>query len=175
MRSFTSFYNAEHCPDKSVEPSAPTLEEGVNKCCARAQKSVVCYTPKNSHDIVSCTSARNGDVLLFLNDPRAVTIPAGAIIDNVEFFGVAGFSTKDVFSIGLGQMNQDISFPLIVDADPAMANERAGGCRDFISVHPDGRNDKKIVLTNSYINVELGQPITSGYLQIIIRYHLKSV
>jgi hypothetical protein len=64
---------------------------------------------------------------------------------------------------------------LIVDADPAMANERAGGCRDFSSFHSDGRNDKKIVLTNSNVNIELGQPITVGSLQIVIRYHLKIV
>lgn len=160
------------------KPSAPLYEE-IKKCggCVRSQKILTCYTPRNSSGIVSCVfDNKEEDKILFVKDKRAATIPSGAIIDSVEFFGVDNFYTKDYFSIGLGQLNEDISFPLIVDSDSDIANERVGGYRDFPSdKNNNGKNDKYIVLTPSYVNVELQQPIVSGYIQIIIRYHMKII
>lgn len=151
--------------------------------CPWSQKILVCYTPRNQNqietnnndngEIISCVTERNVDKLVFTMDPRAAIVPNGAIIDSIEFFGNDGFSTKDVFGIGLGQMNHDISFPLIVECDTSIANERAGGSREFLSYRSDGRNSKIMVANDSYVNVDLSHPITSGYLQIVIRYHNK--
>jgi hypothetical protein len=178
MRSFTSARNAPYTLKHQIEPSAP-MEYDTGMCsagCQRAQKILVCYTPAdNSNGTVSCVSDRADPYVMFTTDKRAAVIPAGAIIDSVEFFGINGFSTKDVFSIGFGQLNQDIQFPLIIDAEPAVANERVGGFREFNSFHPDGRNEKNIVILPSFVNVDLGEPITCGSLQIVIRYHMKIV
>lgn len=165
----------------TIVPSAPMSYLYNNEyttcstACKRAQKILVCYTPKNAAGIVSCVSDRDGDALIFTTEERAVMIPSGAIIDSIEFFGLDNFSTKDVFSIGFGQLNQDITFPLVIDTDSGIANERVGGCRDFSSCQSNGANTKNIVIIPSYINVELNQPITSGSLQIVIRYHLRII
>lgn len=175
-----SLYPAlKYTDDTWIRPSAPRFDDfdGEKKCgCSRSQKILTCYTPKNSSGIVSCVSDnKDEDKVLFVKDKRAAIVPNGAIIDSIEFFGADNFYTKDYFSIGLGQLNQDISFPLIVDADSDTANEKVGGCRDFYSVQSNGKNDKNIVLMPSYVNVELQQPIVSGYLQIVIRYHTKII
>lgn len=141
-----------------------------------SQKTLVCYLPKselNTTEIVSCVVEKGGPTLVYTTDSSAATIPEGAIIDSIEFFGYDNFTTKDVFSIGLGQLNEDISFPLIQKTTAAIANERVGGCRDFISYSNDGNNLKNIVICNSHVNVELGEPVTHGGLQIVIRYHMK--
>lgn len=143
--------------------------------CPWSQRSSVCYTPRESDGLVSCANRRDSDKLVFTMDPRAAVIRAGAIIDSVEFFGVDGFSVKETFSIGLGQMNHDISFPLIVDADSSIANERSGGFREFLSCRADGRNSKVMVATDSFVNVDFAAPVTAGSLQVIVRYHDKNV
>lgn len=159
-----------------VAPSAPDVDkEQLCSMCERYQKILVCYTPKNANGVVSCVLQKNNDPLVFTTDERAAIVPAGSIIDSIEFFGIDYLITKEAFSIGLGQLNQDISFPLIVDTDTSISNERVGGCRDFVSYYPDGHNEKKILLCDNNVNVALSNPITSGYLQIVIKYHHKVV
>ena len=187
LRSFTSArsapYNVTTFSNEAaiVVPSAPpaTDYDAVPFCksgdCARSQRVLVCYTPSGAKSTVSCVLDRHDEPIVFTNDKRAAVVPAGAIVDSIEFFGIDGFASKDVFSIGLGQLNQDIAFPLIVDSDSSIANERVGGFREISSSNPDGRNEKNLVISNSFVNVELQQPITSGSLQIVIRYHNKLV
>lgn len=138
-------------------------------------KTLVCYLPttETSAEVVSCVCEKGGGRLVFTTDSSAATIPEGAIIDSIEFFGYDNFSTKDTFSIGLGQLNEDISFPLIQNTTAAIANERVGGFRNFISCGNDGKNLKNIVICSSHVNVELGEPVTQGGLQIVISYHMK--
>lgn len=151
-----------------VQPSAPVEVD------PRLQRTLVCYIPVGMDaGIVSCTQVRGGGKLVFTTDHRCAIVPAGAIIDSVEFFGYDNFGTKDVFSIGLGQLNTDITFPLVQNADSTIANEKMGGCRDFISCEPDGKNLKNIVVYDSHVNVDLGKPVTNGGLQIVVRYHMK--
>lgn len=155
----------------SLAPSAPVIDE-------HAQKTLVCYIPSNISDerkIITCTRINGGSKLVYLTDPRAAVLKSGSIIDSVEFFGFNNFTTKDSFSIGLGQMNNDISFPLVIDTTADIANERVGGCIDFISMCHDGKNMKNIVLYDSCVNVDLNEPVTAGGLQIVIRYHSKYI
>ena len=143
----------------------------------RNQKVLVCYLPITS-DIgtISCTLEKGVDKLVFTTDHRKATIPANSIIDSIEFFGLDGFSTKDVFSIALGQLNSDVNaFPLVVDTDCSIANERMGGCRDFVSCASDGKNNRNIVIYDSIVNVDLQAPVIQGGLQIVIKYHSKLV
>lgn len=142
----------------------------------RSQQVLVCYLPNNSIDgVVSCTHEKDGDRIIFTTDCNAAMVPADAIVDSVEFFGYNGFSTKDVFSIGLGQLNSDITFPLIQDADSSIANDRVGGCRDFFSFDRDGKNIRSIVISDSNVNVALSSPVTQGGLQVVIKYHMKFI
>lgn len=152
------------------------------------RRMLTCYLPceareardEESNDlsttrIVSCVLNKCNGTIVFTTDINAAIIPSGAIIDSVEFFGYDTFVTKNDFSIGLGQLNCDISFPLIQNTTSTIANERVGGCRDFISCAQDGKNIKNVVLTNSHVNVELSSPVTSGGLQIVVHYHMKMI
>lgn len=112
-------------------------------------------------------------VLEYLIDQNLATVPANAIIDKIEFFGINGFATKGSFSIGLGQLNGSIMVPLIENATAAIANEKVGGCREFASNAADGRNAKTLVLLQSNVNAVLEHPVTAGSLQVVIEYHLK--
>lgn len=108
-------------------------------------------------------------------DQNLVVIPANAIIDKVEFFGVNGFATKGTFSIGLGQLNSSILTPLIENTTAMIANEKVGGCREFVSNAADGKNGKILVLLQSNINIVLENQVTAGNLQVVIEYHLKPI
>jgi hypothetical protein len=144
--------------------------------CERSQKIIVCYTPTAIDATnVSCLKSVDSPKAVLTTDSNLATVPTNAIIDTVEFFGINNFSTKDVYSIGLGQLNQGITFPLIDDADADTANEKVGGCRSFFSDRTDGRTEKNIVLYQSNVNVILNQPIVSGGLQVVIYYHLKII
>lgn len=145
------------------------------KCNHSCNFKVLCYTPKNSTGIVSLTKNSNTIKKTITTDQDLVIIPSNAIIDSVEFFGVDGFSTKGSFNIGLGQLNDSILMPLIENTDSTIANEKVGGCRQFISNAANGKNNKNLVLFDSNINISLENPITSGYLQIVISYHMKPV
>lgn len=158
--------------------SAPPAEHHSMHIDPRSQHILVCYLPDIPDDdegVISCTLKRKGEKLVFTTDNRAAMIPEGAIIDSVEFFGINGFITKEVFSIGLGQLNTDISFPLVQDTNSTIANESVGGCRDFLSYDRDGKNIRNIVICNSNINVDLGAPVIHGELQIVVKYHMKVV
>jgi len=115
----------------------------------------------------------NTNIKKITTDNSLIIIPANSIIDRVEFFGINNFSTKGVFNIGLGQLNGNILNLLIENATIEISNERHGGCRDFISINPDGSNTKNLVLVNSFVNVNVEHPITSGYLLVQITYHTK--
>lgn len=168
-------HNYKTCPPQKnvVTPSAPPPPSKHDSY--RDSRILVCYTPANSETTVTCSSVRDSPKIIFTTDPTAAVIPMNAIIDSIEFFGLDNFTYKGSFSIGLGQLNSDISFPLIIDSDAEIANERIGGCRDFISQTPNGSTNKNIVLCDSFVNVELPNPITFGCLQIVIRYHMKIV
>ena len=135
---------------------------------------LVCYTPKFSDGTVSCLKQPGLNKCTMMNDQNLVFVPANAIIDSVEYIGHNEFSTKEEFTIGLGQLNQGITFPLIEDGSDEIANERVGGCRQFLSVRVDGRTDKTIVSYSSNVNVFFNQPVTSGTMAVIIYYHMKS-
>lgn len=136
-------------------------------------KTLVCYTPVNSDGTVSCLKSAGSMKSTITTDNNLAVIPSNSIIDTVEFFGTKNFSSKDDFSIGLGQLNQGILFPLIIDTCDEIANERIGGCRQFISDRTDGRTDKSVVATSSFVNVSFHQPQITGYLTIVIHYHTK--
>lgn len=142
------------------------------KCCNHLQ--VVCYTPKNATGAVSLTKNSNAVFKKTVTtDQDLVIIPSNAIIDCVEFFGIGNFATKGSFNIGLGQLNDAILMPLIENSDSSVANEKIGGCRQFVSNTPTGKNNKNLVLFDSNINIVLENPITSGTLQVIVSYHMK--
>lgn len=133
------------------------------------------YTPKNASGIVSLTKkSDNSSKKTLTTDQDLVIVPANAIIDGVEFFG-NNFLTKGSINIGLGQLNHSISMPLVENTDSNIANEKVGGYRQFISNAINGKNDKKLVLFDSYVNVSLENPITSGILHVTIFYHMKSI
>lgn len=149
---------------------------GVNRCnvCPdNGQKTLICYTPKGAEGTVSCLKKAGSVKSTMTTDSNLAMVPANAIIDSIEFFGTGAFSTKDEFSIGLGQLNQGLSFPLIEETNDEIANEKIGGCRQFLSYRPDGRTDKNVVLYASNVNVSFNQPVVSGGLTIVIRYHVK--
>lgn len=132
----------------------------------------VCYSPKNASGTVSLIKANNDEKKTVTTDQDLVVIPANAIIDCVEFFG-NNFSCKGSINIGLGQLNSTIMMPLIDNADSTIANEKAGGCRQFIYSAQNGKNSRNIVLFDSNINLALEHPVTSGVLQVIITYHMR--
>jgi hypothetical protein len=106
-------------------------------------------------------------------DTSLAIVPGNAIIDKIEFFGINGFNTKSTFSIGLGQLNDMLMLPLIENADASIANERVGGCRQFVSTASNGKNTKSITIFQTNVNIVLDQPISAGTLQVIIYYHIK--
>jgi hypothetical protein len=135
---------------------------------------IVCYTPKNAAGTVSLL--KNPNTLMkktLTTDQDLVIVPSNAIIDCIEFFGFNNFSVKGSFNIGLGQLNDSILMPLIENSDSVVANEKVGGCRQFISTSSNGKNNKSLVLFDSNVNIVLENAITSGGLKVIISYHLK--
>jgi hypothetical protein len=139
------------------------------------QLTIQCFTPKNATGPVSLVSTFTATSKKISTDQNLVTIPANAIIDRIEFFGINGFATKGNFSIGLGQLNTTIMTPLVENTTSIIANEKVGGCREFSSTSVDGRNAKTLVLLQSYVNVVLENPVTAGNLHVVIDYHMKPV
>jgi len=135
--------------------------------------NIQCFTPRNATGTVSLVNTTSSTSRKITTDQNLATIPANAIIDKIEFFGINGFATKGPFSIGLGQLNGSIMVPLIENATAAIANERVGGCREFAANAADGRNPKTLVLLQSNVNAVLEHPVTAGSLQVVIEYHLK--
>jgi hypothetical protein len=139
-----------------------------------AFKILTCYTPINSTDVVSLMTEPNQPKATHGADHKLATIPANAIIDMIEYQGQDVFHTKNVFHIGLGQLNHGIMFPLIEGGTTEIANEKVGGCRQFISTDAAGRNsERNIVLYKNNVNVALESPVTSGKLRVDIYYHFK--
>jgi len=135
----------------------------------------ICYSPKNASGTISLIkTANNDEKKTVTTDQDLAVIPANAIIDCVEFFGIYNFSTKGSINIGLGQLNSSIMMPLIDNTDSTIANEKVGGCRQFVCSAQNGKNNRNLVLFNSNINLVLEHPVTSGMLQVIITYHMKS-
>lgn len=154
--------------------TASTSSQNNNNTFGR--QIVQCFTPKNASGSVSLlTTSSATSSKKITTDQTLAVIPANAIIDKIEFFGINSFSTKGNFSIGLGQLNNNIMTHLIENATASIANERVGGCREFLSFSPDGKNSKTIVLLQSNVNVVLEHPITTGCLHVIIEYHLKNI
>jgi hypothetical protein len=137
-----------------------------------AQK-LVCFTPKNATGTMSLLKTVSGTKKTITTDANLAIVPANAIIDKIEFFGINGFATKNTFSIGLGQLNDVIMLPLIENTDASIANERVGGCRQFSSSASNGKNTQTITIFQTYVNIVLDQPITAGSLQVVVYYHIK--
>lgn len=135
--------------------------------------NIQCFTPKSATGSVSLVSTFTATSKKISTDHSLVTVPANAIIDKIEFFGINGFATKGNFSIGLGQLNNTIMTPLVENTTALIANEKVGGCREFSSTSVDGRNSKTMVLLQSYVNVVLENPVTAGNLHVVIDYHMK--
>lgn len=135
--------------------------------------AIQCFTPRNATGTVSLVNTTSSTSRKITIDQNLAVIPANAIIDKIEFFGINGFATKGNFSIGLGQLNGSIMTSLIENATAAIANEKVGGCREFASNAVDGRNAKTMVLLQSNVNAVLEHPVTAGSLQVVIEYHLK--
>lgn len=181
-RSYVSRMPRVEMTNVIVQPSAPSLSEVTinynnNKNNNDNRGMIVCYLPKCPLDdgIVTCSLVRDSERLIFTTDDRSAMLNSGSIIDSIEFFGHDNFATKGCFSIGLGQFNCDISFPLIQDATSSIANEKVGGCRDFFTYNNDGKNMRNIVTVDSFVNVDLSAPVTNGGMQIVIYYHLKNL
>ena len=134
---------------------------------------LVCYTPVNATNTRSLLLSYKSQTKKISTDPDLAIIPVNAIINKVSFFGLDGFTTKGSFSLGLGQLNSVISLPLIENADAAIANEKVGGCRDFISNQLSGVNSKILVLVPLCVNITLEHTITIGGLQVVIDYEIK--
>lgn len=144
-------------------------------CNLKDNLKAIGYSPKNASGTTSLIkTANNDEKKTVTTDQDLVVIPANAIIDCVEFFGINNFSTKGSINIGLGQLNSSIMMPLIDNTDSLIANEKVGGCRQFICSAQNGKNNRNLVLFDSYINLALENPITSGIIQVIIKYHMKS-
>lgn len=143
--------------------------------CKKSNLKIVCFSPKNATGTVSLIKiANNDDKKTVTTDQDLVVVPANAIIDCVEFFGINNFLTKGSINIGLGQLNGAIMMPLIDNTDSTIANEKTGGCRQFVYSAQNGKNSRNLVLFDSNINLVLEHPVTSGTLQVIITYHIKS-
>jgi hypothetical protein len=134
---------------------------------------IQCFTPRSASGTVSLVNTASTTSRKMTTDQNLALIPANAIIDKVEFFAHNGFATRGTFSIGLGQLNGSIMTPLIENTTALIANERVGGCREFVSNAADGKNTKTLVLLQSNINIVLEHPVTSGNLQVVIEYHIK--
>jgi len=160
----------------SEQVMIPTAAAGPSGAAAprpSSNKRVQCFTPRNATGTVSLVNTTSSTSRKITTDQNLATIPANAIIDKIEFFGINGFATKGNFSIGLGQLNGSIMAPLIENATAAIANEKVGGCREFATNAADGRNTKTLVLLQSNVNAVLEHPVTAGSLQVVIEYHLK--
>ena len=143
-------------------------------CSSSNQNKVItCYTPLQASETISLVNNININKSNITTNNNLVTIPEGSIIDRIEYTGINNFITKGNFDIGLGELNHVITFPLIIEGDSIIANEKVGGCREFISDKHNGENLKNINLYKTFINISLEYPITSGYLRIDIYYHTK--
>jgi hypothetical protein len=151
--------------DQNNQPNSPVRPNN--------RRTTQCFTPRNATGTVSLVTTASATSRKITTDQNLAVIPANAIIDKIEFFGINGFATKGSFSIGLGQLNGTIMASLIENATAMIANEKVGGCREFISNGADGKNSKILVLLQSNVNAVLENPITAGNLQVIIDYHMK--
>lgn len=155
------------CGGKSTTGDSVASQPSSNRC------TIQCFTPRNAVGTVSLVSTTSSTSRKMTIDQNLVIVPANAIIDKIEFFGVSGFATKGTFSIGLGQLNGSIMTSLIENTTSTIANEKVGGFREFTSNAADGKNSKTMVLLQSNVNVVLEHPVTSGNLQVVIEYHFK--
>jgi hypothetical protein len=130
------------------------------------------YTPVDASESVSLVAHPNSNTVSVHNH-NLIMVPGGAIIDKVEFQGVNGFHAKDHFDIGLGELNHRIAFPLIIGSTATIANEKVGGCREFVTTNPDGKNDKNINLYPGYVNVHFESPPLAGSLRVDVYFHMK--
>jgi hypothetical protein len=163
-----SFKMSSSCSSsKQISCSPKNLIENNN------EKIVVkCFIPVNVTNFASLLKKPNSSIKKITTDESLVVIPANVIIDKIEFFGF-GFSTLGSFNIGLGQLNNKTILNLLIEnATENIANEKQGGCREFLCNSADGSNSKNLVLTQSFVNIVTEQP-TNGNLMVLITYHPK--
>ena len=159
--------------EQQVMISGPSGAAAAPRPSGSKRVTIQCFTPRNASGTVSLVNTTSSTSRKITTDQNLATVPANAIIDKIEFFGINSFATKGSFSIGLGQLNGNIMVPLIENATAAIANEKVGGCREFTSNAADGRNTKTLVLLQSNVNAVFEHPVTVGSLQVVIEYHLK--
>lgn len=166
---FNKLSNSGQCQTKCAELLA--AQKAIDS--VSGVYSIVCYSPKNASGVVSMTKTPTVTKKTVTTDQNLVTIPTNAIIDRIDFFGINNFTTKGVFSIGLGQLNDTPLMPLIENSDATIALDKSGGSREFPSTAANGKNAKNLVLFQSFVNLTLEHPVTSGSLQVVIQYRLK--
>lgn len=162
------------CGEQDISTAAgPSSGPAAPGPCESKRVTIQCFTPRNASGTVSLVNTTSSTSKKITTDQNLATIPANAIIDKIEFFGTNGFATKGNFSIGLGQLNGSIMVSLVENATAAIANEKVGGCREFVSNAADGTNSKTLVLLKSNVNAVLDNPVTAGSLHVVIEYRLK--
>lgn len=136
---------------------------------------LTCYTPdcetidKGYVSMVREPSMKKATVV----GPSLVTVPAGAIIDMIEYSGINSFSATGGFVIGMGQLNNDFTVYLIEGGTSLIANDNVGGCRQFLSDQENGENNKIRVPYSSYVNFQCKGGVHKGTLRVDIYYHIK--
>lgn len=145
--------------------------------CASAvvHRVLTCYTPQFASmekGYVSMTKDPSMSRTNVVNN-TLVTVPAGAIVDMIEYSGVNSFSATGEFSIGLGQLNHDPSVYLIEGGTSLIANDNVGGCRQFISELDSGENNKVMVPYSNCVNFMCKGGVQKGSLRVDIYYHKK--
>lgn len=105
-------------------------------------------------------------------NPSLVVIPAGVYLDAIEYQGESSFRASQAFKIGLGQLNNTISTPLIEGGTTQIANERGGGGRLLSGNSVNGAN-KIYTTAPTYINFVSEGDIQAGHLRVDLYYHTK--
>lgn len=138
-------------------------------------KVLTCYTPL-SESLEKGFVSMTKDLIMkrtnIVNNSLAV-VPAGAIIDMVEYSGVNAFTAAGDFSIGLGQLNNNPVVLLIDGGTSLIANYGVGGCRQFLSENENGDNNKIAVPYSSFVNFSCKGGVSRGSLRVDIYYHVK--
>lgn len=162
-------------------PSSSQIQQSATHIVSDKLSEIVCYTPKppatlatKRDSCVSLLKLPNLDIRKITTDKNLAILPANAIIESVRYHGVKNFNTSGPFNIGIGQLNSNLTQFFIVGGTSSIANEKQGGSRCFSSNNITGFNETPFITADSFINLELEQPMTGG-LTIVIKYHLKPI
>jgi hypothetical protein len=114
-----------------------------------------------------------------LSSASPVTIPVGARVVRVRYFGINSYASTATLDIGCGALNTDAG-PMVPEfitaGTTALANQASGGCAQstataFGAVGTSA--DLPLVTANNYLNVSvIGATVTAGGLKVIVEYEL---